>query len=76
MFRSALYSPFAPAFRYRQCHTLRPCTVQSRSLTEARLRNDRTSLFIPPVTRRDSAAPSAWDVAVGIGPRSAENSPT
>jgi hypothetical protein len=66
MCRSALYSPFAPAFRSRECHKIRPCTAQSLSLTEARLRNYRTSLFIQPLTRRDSAAPSAWDVVVDI----------
>jgi hypothetical protein len=27
--RSALCSPFAPAFRSRECHNIRPCTVQS-----------------------------------------------
>ena len=35
MFRSALCSPFAPAFRFRECHSIRPCPAQSLSLTEA-----------------------------------------
>jgi len=42
MFRSALYSPLAPAFRSRECHNIRPCTVQSLPLPEACLRNYRT----------------------------------
>jgi hypothetical protein len=46
MFRSALCSPFAPAFRFRKCHSIRPCTAQSLSLTEACLRDYRTNLFI------------------------------
>ena len=29
VFRSALCSPFAPAFRFRECHSIRPCTAQS-----------------------------------------------
>ena len=37
--------PVAPAFRCRECHRIRPCTVVSLPLTEARLRNSRTSLF-------------------------------
>ncbi len=41
MFRSALYSLFAPAFRSRECHNIRPCTVQSLPLTEARLQDYR-----------------------------------
>jgi hypothetical protein len=41
-----LCSLFAPAFRSRECHTIRPCTVRSLPLTEARLRNYRTSLII------------------------------
>jgi hypothetical protein len=51
VFRSALYSPFAPAFRSRECHNIRPCTVQSLPLTEACLRNYRTSLFIQAFTK-------------------------
>jgi hypothetical protein len=51
VFRSALYSPFAPAFRSRECHNNRPCTVQSLPLTEACLRNYRTSLFIQAFTK-------------------------
>ena len=51
--RSVLCSPFAPAFRYRECHNIRPCTAQSLPLTEARLRNYRTSLFIQPLATRD-----------------------
>jgi hypothetical protein len=50
VFRSALYSPFAPAFRFRECHSIRPCTAQSLSLTEACLRDYRTSLFIQSFT--------------------------
>jgi hypothetical protein len=45
-FRSALCSPFAPAFRSRECHSIRPCTARSLPLTEACLRFSRTSLFI------------------------------
>ena len=41
MFRSALCSPFAPAFRFRECHSIRPCIAQSLSLTEACLRENR-----------------------------------
>jgi hypothetical protein len=41
VFRSALCSPFAPAFRCRECHSIRPCTAQSLSLTEACLRDYR-----------------------------------
>ena len=55
MCRSALYSPFAPAFRSRECHTIRPCTVQSLSLTEADLRHYRTNLCI----QRCQRAPGA-----------------
>jgi len=50
VFRSALCSPFAPAFRFRECHSIRPCTAQSLSLTEACLRDYRTSLFIQSFT--------------------------
>ena len=53
MFRSALCSLFAPAFRSRECHSIRPCTVQSLPLAEARLRNYRTSLFIRTFATRD-----------------------
>jgi hypothetical protein len=42
VFRSALYSPLAPAFRSRERHNIRPCPVQRLPLTEARLRNYRT----------------------------------
>jgi len=35
VFRSALYSPFAPAFRSWECHNIRPCTGESLPLTEA-----------------------------------------
>jgi Amidase len=50
VFRPALCSPFAPAFRFRECHSMRPCTAQSLSLTEACLRDYRTSLFIQSFT--------------------------
>ena len=53
MFRSALCSLFAPAFRSRECHIIRPCTVWSLPLTEARLRHYRTSLFIRTFATRD-----------------------
>src|SRR4029453_16034435 len=53
VFRCALYSLFAPAFRSRECHMIPPCTVVRLPLTEACLRNCRTSLFMPPFTRRD-----------------------
>jgi hypothetical protein len=53
MFRSGLYSRFAPAFRSRECHSIRPCIAQSLPLTEARLRNYRTSLLTQPLTKRD-----------------------
>jgi hypothetical protein len=52
VFRSALCSPFAPAFRFRECQSIRPCPTQSLSLTEACLRNYRTSLFIQSFTPR------------------------
>lgn len=76
MCRSALYSRFAPAFRFRECHSIRPCTVRSLPLTEARLRNYRTSRFTQPLTTRDEATPNAWDVAADIVLNSDENSPT
>ena len=50
--RCALYSLFAPAFRSRECHTIPPCTVVRLPLTEACLRDYRTSLFMRPFTRR------------------------
>jgi hypothetical protein len=53
MFRSALCSLFAPAFRSQECHTIRPCTVRRLPLTEARLRHYRTSLFIRTFATRD-----------------------
>ena len=53
MFRSALCSLLAPAFRSRECHTIRPCTVLRLPLTEARLRDCRTSLFNGSFTARD-----------------------
>lgn len=53
MCRSGLYSQFAPAFRFRECHSIRPCIVQSLPLTEARLRNYRTSLLTQPLTTQD-----------------------
>ena len=47
MCRSALCSLFALAFRSRECHSIRPCTVVRLPLTEACLRFSRTSLFMP-----------------------------
>ena len=52
-YRSALYSLFAPTFRSWECHIIRPCTVWSLPLTEARLRDYRTSLFIRTFATRD-----------------------
>jgi hypothetical protein len=46
--------PVAPAFRCRECHSIRPCTVVSLPLTEACRRVSRTSLFIQSVSRRAS----------------------
>src|SRR6516162_9167868 len=53
VFRCALCSLFAPAFRSRECHIIPPCTVVRLPLTEDCLRDYRTSLFMPPFTRRD-----------------------
>jgi hypothetical protein len=59
--------PVAPAFRSQECHSIRPCTVVSLPLTEARLRNSRTSLFTRTFTASGCVAPGdlAWgeDVA-------------
>ena len=75
MFRSALCSLFAPTFRYRECHIIRPCTVRSLPLTEARLRDYRTSLFIRTFATRDCVAPSALSVGVGIALRNDRSAP-
>src|SRR2546430_2375536 len=64
--RCALYSLFAPAFRSRECHTIPSCTVVRLPLTEACLRNCRTSLFMPPFTRRDRVGSNVQAVGADV----------
>ena len=49
--------PVAPAFRCRNCHGIRPCTVVGRPFAEAYQRFSRTSLFMGSFPRQDWVEP-------------------
>jgi len=68
--------PVALAFRSRECHSIRPCTVVRLPLTEACLRFSRTSLFNRPFPQRDTWRSEVLDVEVDVSRHSAENFPT
>ena len=74
--RSALCAPCAPALRSRECHTSRPCPVQSRTLTAARLRNSRTSRFTRAFAVSACVGPSGQGWAEDVAWDSDENSPS
>jgi hypothetical protein len=68
--------PVALAFRSRECHSIRPCTVVRLPLTEACLRFSRTRLFNQLFPQRGTWRAEALDVGVDVSRHSAGNFPT